>query len=65
MIVHGIGAKLVSNWEQNMLHTTRWQPFCTKRISMLKGLKMSSLGFKCVFYRLEHNAKWGPHATEF
>ena len=32
---------------------------------MLTGLKISSLAFKCVFYRPEYNAKGGPHATEF
>ena len=30
-IVHGIGAKLVSNWEQNILYTTRWQFLCRKK----------------------------------
>ena len=30
-------------------------------ISMLAGLKVSSLACKCVFYRTEHNAK----GTEF
>ena len=35
------------------------------RISMSTGLKMSSLVCKCAFYRAEHNAKEGPHWTEF
>ena len=59
VIVHGIGDKLVSNWEQNMLYPKR------KRTSMLTGSKVSSLASKCVFYRPEHNAKGGPHGTEF
>ena len=32
---------------------------------MLAGLKVSSLACKFVFYRPEHNAKGGPHGTEF
>ena len=32
---------------------------------MFKGLKVSYLVCKCVFYRPEHNAKGGPHGTEF
>ena len=32
---------------------------------MLTGLKVSSLGRKCLFYRPEHNAKGGPHVIEF
>ena len=32
---------------------------------MLTGLKVSSLGFKCAFYRPDHNAKERPHGTEF
>ena len=36
-----------------------------KKVSMLTGLKVSSLTCKCVFYRTEHNAKWGSHGTEF
>ena len=33
---------------------------------MLTGLKVSSLGYKCVFYRPEHNVKGGgPHGAEF
>ena len=33
---------------------------CRKRISMLTGFKISSLAFKCVFYRPEHNEKAEP-----
>ena len=36
-----------------------------KRISMLTGLKVSSLAFQCVFYGPEHNAKGGPNEIEF
>ena len=43
-VVHTIGTKLVSN-------------LCIKRISMLTGLKVSSLTCKCVFYRTKQNAK--------
>ena len=32
---------------------------------MLTDLKFSSLACKYVFYRPEHNAKGGPHRTEF
>ena len=36
-----------------------------KRISRLTGFKVSSLVCNCVFYRLEHNTKRGPHGIEF
>ena len=42
-----------------MLYTKSYQLFCRKKISMLAGLKISSLEYKSVFYRLEHNAKEG------
>ena len=32
---------------------------------MLTSLKVSSLACKCVFYKPEHNAQWGPHNIEF
>ena len=54
---HGIGAKLVSNWEQSMLYTKSQQVLNKKRMSMLTALKMSSLTCKCVLYRSELNAK--------
>ena len=38
---------------------------CTKRILMLTGLIVSSLVCKYVFNRPEHDAKEGPHRTEF
>ena len=34
-------------------------------ISMLIGLKLSSLACKCVFYKLEHNANKESHGTKF
>ena len=55
--VHGIGTKLVSNWGQNMSYKKSWQSFCREKMSMLTGLKVSSLACKCVFYRPEHNGK--------
>ena len=45
------GTNLVSNSELNMLYTTSLQMLCRKGISMLTGLKVSSLACKCVFYR--------------
>ena len=32
---------------------------------MLTGLKVLSLAFKCVFYRLEHSVKGEPVVMEF
>ena len=32
---------------------------------MLTDLKVSSLAYKCVRYRLEHNAKGEPQGIEF
>ena len=48
------GTNLVSNSELNMLYTTSLQILCRKGISMLTGLKVSSLACKCVFYRPEY-----------
>ena len=42
-----------------------WNLKVIKRITMLTGLKVSSLACKCVFYRRQHNTKGGPHGTEF
>ena len=39
-------AKLVSNWEQNMLYTKKWQILRRKGISILTDWKMS---FLCVY----------------
>ena len=38
---------------------------CRKWISMLTGLKVSSLACKCVFYRPKHIAKGEPYGIEF
>ena len=48
-----------------MLYTKRLQLLHRKGISMLTGLKVSSLTCKCVFYRPELNVKTEPHGTEF
>ena len=37
------------------------QTFFRKKVSMLTGLKVSSLAQKCVFFRPEPTGKWGPH----
>ena len=42
------------NWEQSMLCSKSYQILHRNRISMLTGLKVSSLACKCVFYRLKH-----------
>ena len=62
---HGIRFKLVSNWEQSMLYTKSLEVLHREGISMLTGLKVSSLTCKCVFYRPELNAKAGTHRIEF
>ena len=53
---HWIGVKLVSNWEQSMLHTKSQRVLNRKKMPMLTALKMS-LTSKCVFYKPELNAK--------
>ena len=60
-----IGAKFVSNWERNMLYNKSQQTLHAKRISLLTGLKVSSLACKGVLYRIEHNAKGKSHGIEF
>ena len=57
IVTHGIWAKLVSNWEENLLYIKSQQILSRKRMSMLTGLKVSSLACKCVLYRPERNAK--------
>ena len=54
-----------SDCEQSMLHTKSLQVLHRKGISMLAGLKVSSLTCKYVFYRPELNAKAGPHGIDF
>ena len=56
---------MVSNWEQSMLSTKNLQVLHRKGVAMLTCLKVSSLTYKCVFYRAELNASAGPHGTEF
>ena len=58
ILIHGIGTKLISTWKKNVVCTR-------KRLSMLTGLKVSSLACKCVFYRPEHNAKGVPMEMNF
>ena len=56
---------MVSNLEQSMLYTKSLQAFQRKGVSMSTDLKMFSLTCKCLFYRLERNAKAVPHGIEF
>ena len=48
-----------------MLYTKSLEVLHREGISMLTGLKVSSLTCKCVFYRPELNAKAGTHRIEF
>ena len=48
-----------------MWYTKSLQVSHRKGISMLTGLKVSSLTRKCVFYRPELNVKVGAHGIEF
>ena len=48
-----------------MLNTKSLNVFHRKGISMLTGLKVSSLTCKFVFYRPELTAKAGTHRIEF
>ena len=47
------------------LYTKSYQILCRERISMLTGLKVSSVACKCIFYRQEHNGKGGRKGIEF
>ena len=58
-----VRAKLVWNWEQNMLYTKN-SNFFVKKVSILTGLKVPSLTCKCVYCRPKH-AKEEPQGTEF
>ena len=53
-----------SDCEQSMLHTKSLKVLHRKGISMLAGLKKSSLTCKCVFYRPELYGKEGAHGIE-
>ena len=44
-----------------MSYIKSWKNLYRKKKSMLTGLKVSPLAFKCLFYRPEHKAKGGPH----
>ena len=57
--------QIVSNWEQSLLYTKSLQILYRRGVSMLTGLKVSSLTYKGLFYRPELNAKAGPHGIEF
>ena len=61
--VHGIETKLESNWEhviyQKLANSNR------KMISMLTGLKVSSLACKCAFETSEQQARRDPMETNF
>ena len=48
-----------------MLYTKSLQVLHRNEISVLTGLKVSSLTGKCVFYRPELNAKGGPIELNF
>ena len=64
---------MISPWDQGQIgiklgtkHVT-YQKFATFLYEdiMLKGLKVSFLTCKCVFYRPKHNAKEEPQRNEF
>ena len=63
--VYGIGVKLVSNWEQNILYTKRYKMLCRKKTFTLTGLKVPFLTRMRVFFRSKHNAKVDSHGSEF
>ena len=52
------------NWYQ-IGSKTCYIPKVGKFYVEIGSLKVLSLACKCVFYRLEHNAKVEPHGTEF
>ena len=54
LVVHEMSI-LVSNWEKTYYVPKKFRILCRKRVSMLTGLKVSSLTCKSVFYRPEHN----------
>ena len=52
-------------WDQDQTgNKPYWQTFCSKKISMLTVLKVSSLARKYASYRTELTRRWGPHGTE-
>ena len=64
-LAHGIRVKLVSNWKQSLLYTKSLQVLYRQGISMLTGLKVSSLTCKYVFYRPELMQRWNPIELNF
>ena len=52
---------------QNRLYNESQQIFCRKKMSMLTGLKMSSLAYKCVTFTEQNIIQRGEgrHGTEF
>ena len=59
-LVQGIGAKLVSNCEQNMSYNKSWQFFGRKKDVYINRLDNVIFGmWMCKFYRPEHNTKGG------
>ena len=55
---------VISLWDRNQTGNMLVNFLFRKRISMLTGLKVSSLVRKCVFYRPELTGKWAIHGTE-
>ena len=59
---------LGTNWYQignKTCYMPKVSKVYVKKMSMLTDLKVSTLACKCVFYRLQHHAKWGLHGIEF
>ena len=69
LLFHGIGSKLIQNWEQNIWYVKVNKFYIgkeyRKRISTLTGLKVSFSACKCLFYRPEPNLNGGPHEIDF
>ena len=55
-MAYGIGAKLISNWKQNMLYTKSSHFYVEKDI-YANMFQYASLVCKCVSSRPEHDAK--------
>ena len=56
------------NWYQigiKTCHILKFIKFYEKNMFLLTDPKVPSLASKCVIYRPEHNAKGGPHESEF
>ena len=69
-IVHRIGAKLCSSWDQGQIGIKLGMKHAiyqmlAKGYLMFTGLKVSPLACKCVFYGPEHKAKGGLNEIEF